>query len=70
MEIIHPSPFEYIAEHDRILRGYLAQRAGEWQCQRGIPRLLTRVKIEFWAWRQTARELRPDLRKLYVQRGG
>jgi hypothetical protein len=70
MEIIRLSPFKYIAEHDRILCGYLAERAGEWQCQRGIPRLLTLIKIAFWAWRQTARELPPDLRKLYVQRGG
>ena len=45
-----------IKEHDEILRRLLAQRAHEWQSQKGIRCLITRIKIEFWAWRETGRE--------------
>jgi hypothetical protein len=69
MEIIRPSPFKYIAEHERILRGYLAQRAGEWQCQWGVPRLVARIKIEFGHGGRP-RQSCGDPRKLYVQHGG
>ena len=58
MQIIAPNPLHDIEEHDRILRRLLAQRAAEWQSQRGIRRLIARIKIEFWAWRETAREQR------------
>jgi hypothetical protein len=61
MQIISPNRHEWIREHDRILRRLLAQRAQEWQTQRGIRRLITRMKIEFWAWRETAREQRNRL---------
>jgi len=47
-----------VKEHDRILLRLLAQRAHEWQSQRGIRRLIARIKIEIWAWRETAREQR------------
>jgi len=64
MQIVSP-PFrrgDGIEEHDKILLRLLAQRAHEWQSERGIRRLITRFKIEFWAWRETAREQRrmPD----------
>ena len=58
MQIVAPNPFQKIEEHDRILRRLLAQRAHEWRAQRGIRRLITRIRIEFWAWEETAREQR------------
>ena len=58
MQIIEPNPMQHAEEHDKILRRLLAQRAHEWQSQRGIRLLFTRIKIEFWAWRETAREQR------------
>lgn len=57
MRIVAPG-FRNIGEHDRILLRLLAQRAHEWQGQRGIKRLISRIKIELWAWRETAREQR------------
>jgi hypothetical protein len=56
MQIIAPNRLQYIEEHHRILRRLLAQRAQEWKIQRGIRQVLTRVKIELWAWTETARE--------------
>ena len=58
MQIIAPNTLQEIEEHDRILRRLLAQRAQEWKSQRGIRRLIARIKVEFWAWRETAREQR------------
>ena len=49
------NPIRAVKEHDRILL-LLAQRAQEWQSQRGIRRLIARIKIEVWAWREAARE--------------
>jgi hypothetical protein len=51
-------PIRNVKKHDRILLRWLAQRAHEWQSQRGIRRLIARIKIEVWAWRETAREQR------------
>ena len=62
MQIIAPNGADQIREHDRILKRLLVQRAHEWQGQRGIRRLFTRIKIEFWAWRETSREQRRILR--------
>ena len=62
MQIIAPNPIRDIEEHDRILRRLLAQRAHEWQSLRGVRRLIARIKIELWAWRETAREQRRILR--------
>ena len=58
MQIVAPNPIHDIEEHDRILRRLLTQRAHEWQSQRGIRRLIARIKIELWAWRETTREQR------------
>jgi hypothetical protein len=60
MQIVHPAfrRGKVSYEHDKILRRLLAQRAHEWQSRRGIRRLIARIKIEFWAWRETAREQR------------
>ena len=63
IQIIAPRPdpsreIREIQEHDRILMRLLAQRAPEWQRQRGIGRVITRLKIELWAWRETARQQR------------
>ena len=58
MNIAAPDPGQGVREHDRILLRFLAQRAHEWQSQRGFRRLITRIKIEFWAWRETHREIR------------
>jgi len=58
MYIIAPNPMQHVEEHDKILRRLLAQRAHEWRSQTGIRRLIARIKIEFWAWRETAREQR------------
>ena len=57
MQIVAPNPIHDIEEHDRILRRLLAQRAHEWQSLRGVRRLIARIKIEIWAWRETTREL-------------
>jgi hypothetical protein len=57
-----------IQEHDRILLRLLAQRAPEWQSQQGICRMITRIKIELWAWRETARELRKRDRRQVFER--
>jgi hypothetical protein len=38
--------------------GAFAQRAREWQSLRGLRRVIARIKIEIWAWRETAREQR------------
>ena len=62
MQIIAPNGADQIREHDRILKRLLAQRAHEWQSQRGFRRLITRIKIELWAWRETGREQRRILR--------
>lgn len=56
------NPGRHIAAHDRILRRLLAQRAHEWQSQKGFRRLFARIKIEFWAWRETGRERQRILR--------
>jgi hypothetical protein len=60
MQIIAPRPIQnpirHIKEHDQILLKLLAQRAHAWRKQRGISRLIARIKIELWAWRETARE--------------
>ena len=62
MQIIAPNPItehlRHIKEHDEILRRLLAQRAHEWQNEKGIRRLIARIKIEFRAWGETAREQR------------
>jgi hypothetical protein len=60
MQIVasNPKPFREIREYDKILRGLLAQRAHEWQRQRGIRRLIARIKIELWAWKEASREQR------------
>ena len=58
MQIVPQNPARYIEEHDKILKRLLAERAPEWQSRTGIRRVIARIKIEFWAWRQTARELR------------
>ena len=58
LRIIAPNRFQRIEEHEKILRGLLAQRAHEWRAQRGIRRWITRIRIEFWAWEETAREQR------------
>ena len=50
------NPIRAVKAHDRILLRLLAQRAQEWQSQRGIRRLIARIKIEAWAWREAARE--------------
>jgi hypothetical protein len=64
MQIIADNPGRYIAEHDKILRRLLAQRAYEWQSRRGIHRLIVRIKIEVWAWRETAREQQRTHKKI------
>jgi hypothetical protein len=61
MQIIAFNPMERVRrinEHGEILRRLLTQRAQQWQNQKGIRRLITRIKIEFWAWGETAREQR------------
>lgn len=58
MQIVPQNPLRHIEEHDKVLRRLLAERAPEWQSETGIRRIFARIKIEFWAWRQTARELR------------
>jgi len=63
MQIISPNPMQQAKEHDKILRRLLAQRAREWQCQNGIRRLATRIKIEVWAWLETNREQRRNHKK-------
>lgn len=65
MQIVaHRDPLRDVREHDRILLRLLAQRAHEWQNQRGLRKLITRIKIELWACRETARQQRRTLRKL------
>jgi hypothetical protein len=56
MQIIN-DPTRRIRAHDRILKRLLAGRAHEWQDQNGFRRLFTRMKIEFWAWRESFREI-------------
>jgi len=58
VQIVPQTPLRHIEEHDKILRRLLAERAHEWQSRTGVRRIIARIKIEFWAWRQTARELR------------
>ena len=58
MHIVPQNPMRHVEEHDKVLRRLLAERASEWQSQTGIRRIIARIKIEFWAWRQTGRELR------------
>jgi hypothetical protein len=62
MQIIANNGANRILEHDRILKRLLAQRAHEWQRQTGFRRLMTRIKIEFWAWCETSLEQRRILR--------
>lgn len=57
MQIIPQRPDRQWGEHDDILRRLLAERAPEWQSRTGIRRVVARIQIEFWAWRQTSREL-------------
>ena len=68
MQIIARNGADQIREHDRILKRLLAQRAHEWQSQHGFRKLFTRIKIEFWAWRETSREQRRILRSGSSQR--
>jgi hypothetical protein len=70
MHIVPQDPTRDIKEYDKILRRLLTERAHEWRGRTGVRGLLARLKIEFWAWRQAARELRatqdkPDRNKLY-----
>ena len=58
MQIVPQHIGRHIKEHDQILQRLLAERALEWRSRTGIRRIIARIKIEFWAWRQTARELR------------
>jgi hypothetical protein len=62
MKIIASNGAGHIREHDRILKRLLAQRAHEWQSQKGFRRLFSRIKIECWAWRETSREQQRILR--------
>jgi hypothetical protein len=55
---IIPPTLRDIREHDRVLLRLLAERAHEWQRQKGIHRLMARIKVALWAWSQTARERR------------
>lgn len=70
MQIVPQNPLRDVEAHDKILRCLLAERASEWQSQTGFRRLIARIKIEIWAWRQTASELRlhddkNERRKIY-----
>jgi hypothetical protein len=58
MQIVPQNPARGIEEHDKVLSRLLSERAHEWQRRTGIRRFIARIKIEIWAWRQTARELR------------
>ena len=58
MQIMAPNGAGQIRERDRILKRLRAQRAHEWQGQHGFRRLVTRIRIEFWAWRKTGHEQR------------
>ena len=51
MQLVPPS------RHDEILRRRLAEKASIWQGQTGIRRIIARLKVEFWSFRQAAREL-------------
>jgi hypothetical protein len=62
MQIIARNPFHDIAEHERIRRRLLAERAHEWQSLRGIRRLTARLRIGIWAWHEAARERRRILK--------
>ena len=62
MQIIAPNEVDQNREHDRILKRLLAQRAHEWQSRTGLRRLFTRIKIQFWARRETSREEKRILR--------
>lgn len=55
MHIVPQSPIRGIEEHDKILRRHLAARAPEWQSKTGVNRLITRIRVEFWAWGQMCR---------------
>jgi len=68
MQIMAPNRADQIREHDRILKRLLAQRAHEWQSQSGIHKLFIRIKIEFWAWRETGCEMRRILRRVSSHR--
>jgi hypothetical protein len=37
---------------DTILEGLLAERAAEWQGRSGVRRVIARIQIGLWAWRQ------------------
>ena len=62
MQIIAPDRAGLIQERDRILHRLLAEHAHEWEGQRGLHRLFIRIKIEFWARRETGREMQRVLR--------
>ncbi len=67
MRMLHPGPSEILSEklgRMTILLRLLAQRTHEWQTQRGLPRIITRIKVALWAWKETARQQRRGLRKL------
>jgi hypothetical protein len=44
-------------ERNKILRRFLAERASEWQSKIGIRRIIARIRIRFWAWWRTEREM-------------
>lgn len=65
MQIIAPnsrqrlaSALRRIEKRNAILRRLRAQRAHDWHVQTGVRRLITRIRIELWVWREARREQR------------
>ena len=57
MQIIAHSPWQSGKEREKVFRRLLAERAQEWQGHLGFRRFVVRLKIWFWTWLETDREL-------------
>ena len=57
----------WVAEHDKLIRDYLATHESEWRDLTGFRRLLARLRAERGAWRYAGKNLKleHDPRKLY-----
>jgi hypothetical protein len=52
MNIIPPSPLGIIRSEYQIIRRFMLQREEEWREKRGVPRLLAKIRVYFWARRE------------------
>ena len=60
MRITPQNPLRWVEQHDKDIRRYLAEHESEWRSRTGVRRVLTRIHLEFRAWKFAGRELQCD----------